>query len=516
MTQTQVNTGYGTYGPQTTAAVAKLQQNLGMGPIAYAGYYGPLTQTAINTAGSTSGSTVGTTSSSAVTPGSVNDLSTYLNSTTTLPNGAIAATNNGQVVSPTNFTVPTTAPTTASLTASPTTAQINTQQGQYQMYLQQLATASGYTPDYMAAYNASQNAQFNSSAIANQINQPTGPGATFGQLQTTIARAQTGNAQDIAASNIALQAQALIRQGNINAATALVQGYSPSVTNTTVSPGSTVVNQLTGQTVAGGIGGLTDVNAVNQYNSLQQMYPGAGIPAYNTSLTPAQNQQVAQSIVANSPQYGAQFQSTYTTPGGGTGVFDKTLLSSLSQNSDGTYSLVSGAAAALGSANAAALGDTVKSYNSTSIAFDTVDKQFGMLTQLMTQYGLNQAGIPLVTQLQNKVNAGLVQPGVMGAFNLAVQELRTNLSTVISRGNPTNDSASQASTLVPDNLSPSQMGTLGTTIKTFGQAAVSQIKTQADQISSNISSSTVGPAPTTTTTTNTSGSVGGSWAGLLQ
>lgn len=47
MTQAQVNTGYGTYGPQTTAAVAQLQQDLGVNNSSGVGYFGPLTLSAL-------------------------------------------------------------------------------------------------------------------------------------------------------------------------------------------------------------------------------------------------------------------------------------------------------------------------------------------------------------------------------------------------------------------------------------------------------------------------------------
>lgn len=49
MTQAQVNTGYGTYGPQTKAAVAALQARLGVNAGADAGYFGPKTIAAIST-----------------------------------------------------------------------------------------------------------------------------------------------------------------------------------------------------------------------------------------------------------------------------------------------------------------------------------------------------------------------------------------------------------------------------------------------------------------------------------
>ncbi|HEY6018607.1 MAG TPA: peptidoglycan-binding domain-containing protein, partial [Candidatus Paceibacterota bacterium] len=43
----QIGTGAGVYGPQTTAAVAKLQKDLGVNPGTGAGYYGPQTQQAL-------------------------------------------------------------------------------------------------------------------------------------------------------------------------------------------------------------------------------------------------------------------------------------------------------------------------------------------------------------------------------------------------------------------------------------------------------------------------------------
>lgn len=50
MTQAQVNTGYGIYGPQTTAAVQALQQKLGVDNSSGPGYYGPQTLAALQAA----------------------------------------------------------------------------------------------------------------------------------------------------------------------------------------------------------------------------------------------------------------------------------------------------------------------------------------------------------------------------------------------------------------------------------------------------------------------------------
>ncbi len=47
MTQAQVDTGYGTYGPKTTAAVASLQKDLGVDNSTGPGYFGPRTIAAL-------------------------------------------------------------------------------------------------------------------------------------------------------------------------------------------------------------------------------------------------------------------------------------------------------------------------------------------------------------------------------------------------------------------------------------------------------------------------------------
>lgn len=58
MTQAQVNTGYGIYGPQTTAAVKTLQQQLGVDNSTGPGYWGPRTIAAVT--GTKSGTTAAT------------------------------------------------------------------------------------------------------------------------------------------------------------------------------------------------------------------------------------------------------------------------------------------------------------------------------------------------------------------------------------------------------------------------------------------------------------------------
>lgn len=66
MSQADMNTGPGTYGPKTTAAVTKMQQALGVDNSSGPGYYGPMTKAAAQN--KSSGSILSTNSSSVTPP----------------------------------------------------------------------------------------------------------------------------------------------------------------------------------------------------------------------------------------------------------------------------------------------------------------------------------------------------------------------------------------------------------------------------------------------------------------
>ena len=76
MTREQVNTGYGTYGPQTTAAVKALQEKLGIDNSTGVGYFGPKTIAAIQGQGGGTNATTGTTGSQGGTSGGAPTYST--------------------------------------------------------------------------------------------------------------------------------------------------------------------------------------------------------------------------------------------------------------------------------------------------------------------------------------------------------------------------------------------------------------------------------------------------------
>ncbi len=73
MTQAEVDTGYGIYGPKTTAAVAALQKQLGVDNSTGVGYWGPRTMTAVTQAATPSATTIGQTSTPAPSQTSITD-----------------------------------------------------------------------------------------------------------------------------------------------------------------------------------------------------------------------------------------------------------------------------------------------------------------------------------------------------------------------------------------------------------------------------------------------------------
>lgn len=384
-----------------------------------------------------------------------------------------------------NYNPPPTATTPSALSAVNPNAQLQTGglngtvANPYEQYAQQLAQANTLSPDYLNALKA-----VNTANLKAQQDQVNGQyvGDTAGFAQGATARQENTDALNTLSATNALGVQQQIRQGNVAAATALTQASQP----TSVSPGSSLVSPLNGQTTYSGLGGLTSVNAIDQYNSLQQSYPGANIPAYDPNQSPAANQQIAQMAVANSPQYQAQFLSTYSTPGGGTGVFNKLNSNLLQPNADGTLSLVGGAAAALGSANAAALGQQVQSYNTTSVAFNTVNSTLSNMIQFMQQNGIDQAGVPIINQLQNKFAGQTGGAGIIAAYNSDIQELRTNAAQVIARGGSVAGTNDEANSLIPSNLSPDQLAPLAAQFKQNGVTALNQMQTQMSQITSQL------------------------------
>lgn len=392
-------------------------------------------------------------------------LSSFIGGSHPTPNGGTITTLGGNPSSFTpggSYTIDTSgAVPSNALGSNYTSNDLYNQHSQYQDYVNGLAQAQSYSPDYIQAYQAQQQAQLQGAQI--QSNYYTGnlPGDTVNYAQGETAKAAAQNTLQQAQANIAYSGQQLARTGNIAAAQTQLQ-YNPA--------------------------SVSAQNAIGQYNALQQQYPNASIPEYNNSLSPALNQQIAQEMVANSPAYRAQFQSTYQTPGGGTGIYSKLDLSGLQQNQNGSYTLVPAAAAALGSANAGIVNTQLSNLSNIQSAIDASSKTLDTTTQFMNQYGLNQSGVSILSQIQNSTNKNLDKAGAVAGLNADLNALRADYAQyLVARGGSvagTNDEANKA---IPDTISPAQLQTLVKEMQQDGRNTADAVSSQVNQALQGIS-----------------------------
>lgn len=415
-------------------------------------------------------------------------LGNYLNNTSSTPNGGQVTVNGTGVSNYTpspGYSIDTSgAVPSAALSSNLGLPDLQQKQASYQDLINGVSQAQGYDQNYIQAlqgqYGAqTQGAQLGLNSAALNSNYYTGnnlPGDTLNYAQGATAKAQAQNTLEQAQNSIqqlsanqALNTQQLARTGNIAAAQTQLQ-YNPVA--------------------------MSAQNAINQYNSLQQQYPAANIPGYNTALSPALNQQIGQELVANSPAYKSQFQSTYQTPGGGTGLYSKLDLSGLQQNQDGTYTLVPGAAAALGSANASVVNNSLNNLSTINAAIDSSTKTLDTTTKFMQQYGLNDSNTPIITQIQNRIKDQTTQRGAIAGLNADLNTLRSDYSQfLIGRGGSvagTGPNSPEVLQAIPDNISASQLKLLVGQMQQDGQNTADAVSSQVNQALQGISSNSVG------------------------
>ncbi len=370
------------------------------------------------------------------------------------------------------------------LSSGVTAGNLQNSHAQYSDYVNALAASQGYSPAYIQAQQGVFNMQTRDAALQqNQISGQGFAGATADYAANVTNRARSMNAIEGLQSQQALDVQALIRQGNISAAQTQLQ-YSPT--------------------------GMVGQQAITQYQQLGQLYPGAAIPPFDPSQDPQAQLQMARQMVANSPAYQAGFQSTYTTPGGGTGIYSKLNMSAFQQNQDGSLTLVPAAAAALGAANAKVVGDQVTNLSNINSAIEASGKTIDTMTQFMNQYGLNQSNVPIANQIVNSTNAQLPKAGALAALKIDLNTLRADYGQfLLGRGGSVAGINQESESAIPDNISPAQLQIVYSQMKQDGLNTATGVSTQINQalqgIQTNTSASTSGGA---TQTQSTGGSVG--------
>lgn len=129
--------------------------------------------------------------------------------------------------------------------------------------------------------------------------------------------------------------------------------------------------------------------------------------------------------------------------------------------------------------------------DTTTRAYNTATANLQTLQSLMSQYGINQSSIPAINQITNKVKAGLIDPGAVAAFNSALQGLRSEYAQVLARGGSVTDTTrGEATSLIPDDLSPSQVAQVTAQLNAEGQNAITEANQSVSDIQSRLSSGT--------------------------
>lgn len=146
LTQQQMDTGPGIYGPQTTAAVKKLQEDYGVDNSTGVGYFGPRTLAAVQTA-----SAAPAVSSTAATPGGTTTPSTTTTATSAAPNLKPQGAGPGITAEAANF-IPISQLTGYTLPASGSIVIANGQP--YQVNGGFLVPFTGYSAQQAAQYGA--------------------------------------------------------------------------------------------------------------------------------------------------------------------------------------------------------------------------------------------------------------------------------------------------------------------------------------------------------------------------
>lgn len=419
-------------------------------------------------------------------------LSQFVTSTSSTPSGGSVMTDGNGNVTDYNgnagFQISGLDSVPSSALSSNTTANdINNAQSAYQNQVNEVAQAQGYSPAYIQALNQQYGAQTQGAALqANSTNinanVATGngfTGFTTGQAQTeggiqqnlNTQQEQTNAIQQLSA-NQQLNTQQLARTGAISAAQTQLQ-YSPT--------------------------GMEGANAISSVNALSNQYPGAGI-------LPTDSIETAQQKVAQSSAYQAGFQSTYSTPGGGTGIYSKLNMNGFTQNSDGSLTLVPAAAAALGSANANVVQNQVSNLSTINSAIQSSSKTAQSMTSFMNQYGLNQSNVPIINQIQNSVNSQLPKAGALTALNVDLNTLRSDYSQfLIGRGGSVAGTNQEATDAIPNNISPSQLQTVIQQMQQDGQNTADSVSQQINQALSGISTNTDSSTNTSSSSSASSG-----------
>lgn len=318
----------------------------------------------------------------------------------------------------------------------------------YADYVNGLSAAQQYSPGYISALQGVQANQQQKAALNSDYYTGNNlPGDTLGYAQGLTTKEQALNDIRGLGAQQALDVQTLLRNGNIAAAQALVQGNAPQ----SVSPGSSLVTPTTGQQVYSGLGGYQAVQGIQTVNNLAQNYPDAGI-------LPNDTLQSAQQKASQAPSFQARQTYLQQLAGGQTVAYNKLT---------GQYDTVQSAGtASTNNAASAAIKSLTDQKAQVASAIATADQNFPLLIQAAKDAGVNN-NAPLFNQLQQAFSRKAINSTQLAVLQTLVPSLQTEYSRILARGGgaTTVDERQTSQALIDGTYSVKQLQAVYNTVK---------------------------------------------------
>lgn len=369
-------------------------------------------------------------------------------------NGGYVATDGyGNATANPTFSIDTSGPVPSSvLGSSYSPNDVHSTQKTYADYVNGLAQAQQYSPGYISALQGVQQNKLQGAELTSDYYTGNNlPGDTQGYAQGFTSRESALNDIKGLGAQQALDVQTLLRNGNIAAAQALVNAYQPQ----SVSPGSSLVNPVTGDQTYSGLGGYQAVQGIQTVNNLAQTYPDANIQ-------PTDSLQTAQQKASQAPSFSSKQLVQVTLPGGGIEFVNK---NQLQTNSDGSYTIVGSGQATTQNAASAAIKQLTQQKADTVAAIATADQNFPLLLSAAKEAGVNN-NAPLFNQIQQAFSRKAIDSSSLAALNTLIPSIQTEYSRIIARGGTVDDNTRKsAQSIVDGTYSLNQLKAVYNTLK---------------------------------------------------
>lgn len=232
----------------------------------------------------------------------------------------------------------------------------------------------------------------------------------------------------------------------------------------------------------GGAGGEGEAAGITQSGdpSIDSQSPGyySSLVSGSGGLTQSAIDMAAQYMIA----HGGSLPPGYSRSTTGPGLMKANAVSAraaqLSQGND----------ISLNAANIPALKKQIDYANTMQRSVNTADDNLQIVMEGANKVNKNDS--PLINEWSNMVKAKAIGSGDLNAYQTAIQTVRSEYATILSRGGVTTDSMrKEAMTLIPDNITKSQLQQVVDVIKREGENVVRNANDQINQIKKGMSSS---------------------------